>query len=247
MLTVGYGDITPYNRHASVLALLIAIGVMLLGVSLGGVFIATITAALNRAQQAALSGLRRIHAENHVILCGAGNVGTRVIDFLLQMDQQVVVIERYPSALLLEHARTRKIDLLAGDATSDDVLDFCDLHSAQSLVAVTDSDTANLEAALGALVQNPDLPVVMRMHGSAFFKVRGAQFQNRKIVFRKRLDRAGNCRLGALSRHPWARHLRRRNVQHRRTQRCDAHAPRRRHGSALCLAGRELDRHSRFL
>jgi len=84
------------------------------------------------------------------------------------MEQRVVVIEPRPSALIVEHARTRRIELLASDATDDDTLGFCDLRRAHSLVAVTDSDTANLEAALGALVDNPDLPVVLRIMDPQF-------------------------------------------------------------------------------
>lgn len=168
MLTVGYGDITPYTRHAGVAALLAAIGVMLVGVLILGVFIATISSALSRAQETALFGLRHIHAEDHVIVCGAGNVGTRVIDFLLRLKKRVVVVERRPNALLLEQARTKQIDLLAADTTNDETLEFCSLPSAQSLVAITDSDTSNLEAALGALDRNPELPIVMRIMDPAF-------------------------------------------------------------------------------
>jgi len=83
----------------------------------------------------------------------------------------VVVLEQSPSTLVLELARTRRIDLLTGDATSDDTLEFCDLGSALSFVAVTDSDTSNLEAALGALAQNPQLPVVVRINDPDFSRL----------------------------------------------------------------------------
>lgn len=168
MFTVGYGDITPITRNGGPAAVAIAIVIMGVGVTLGGVFIATIAAALNRAQQTALRGLRHIHAEDHVVVCGAGNVGTRIIDFLLEMNQRVIVIEPRPSALIVEHARSRRIELLASDATDDQVLAFCDLQNAQSLIAATDSDTANLEAALGALAYSPDLHLVMRIHDPDF-------------------------------------------------------------------------------
>jgi Trk K+ transport system NAD-binding subunit len=168
MFTVGYGDITPLNRHGGSLSIVAAIFVMGLGVTLGGVFIATISSALNRAQQIALRGLRHIRAEDHVVVCGAGNVGMRIIDFLLEMDQRVIVIEPRPSPLIVEHARSRRVELLASDATDDQVLAFCDLAHAQSLVAATDSDTANLEAALGALAYSSDMHVVMRIHDPQF-------------------------------------------------------------------------------
>ncbi|HET6895713.1 MAG TPA: NAD-binding protein [Candidatus Baltobacteraceae bacterium] len=168
MFTVGYGDITPLARHGGWGSLVAGIVIMGVGVTLGGVFIATITSALNRAQQIALRGLRHIRAEDHIVVCGAGNVGTRIIDFLLEMGQHVVVIEPRPSALVVENARARRIELLASDATDDQVLAFCDLAHAQTLVAATDSDTANLEAALGALAYGSDLHLVMRIHDPQF-------------------------------------------------------------------------------
>lgn len=168
MLTVGYGDITPYNRHAGTFNLVVAILIMFAGVTAGGIFIATLAAALGRAQETALHGLRRIRGENHVVICGAGTVGTRVIDYLLAMGERTIVIEKHPSAAVLDHARRRQIDLLQADATSDDALDFCDLPAAQSLLAITDSDTANLEAALGARARSPDLWVVMRIQDPGF-------------------------------------------------------------------------------
>src|SRR5579864_1640249 len=171
MFTVGYGDITPLRSHAGATALLVAIAVMGGGITIGGIFVASIASALSRAQQAALQGLRRVRAEDHVIVCGTGNVGTRVIDFLLRMEQRVVAIEQAPSSLILELARTRRIDLLTGDATSDDTLEFCDLRAAQSFVAVMDSDTANLEASLGALAQNPQIPVVVRIGDPEFARL----------------------------------------------------------------------------
>lgn len=168
MLTVGYGDITPYVRHTGSGAMLAAIASMLIGVVLLGVFIAAVSSALSRAQETALRGLRHIRADDHIVVCGAGNVGTRVIDFLLGLGQRVVVIERRPSALLLEQARSKQLDLLEADTTNDETLQFCSLSSAQGLVAVTDSDTANLEAALGALDANAKLPVVMRIMDPVF-------------------------------------------------------------------------------
>jgi Trk K+ transport system NAD-binding subunit len=171
MFTVGYGDITPYNRHGGVLSLFVAMAIMVGGVTIAGIFIASIASAFSRAQETALQGLRRVRAEDHVVVCGAGSTGTRVVDFLLDMQQRVVVLEQRPDTLVLELARTRRIDLLTGDATSDDTLEFCDLGSALSFVAVTDSDTANLEAALGALVQNPAIPVVVRINDPDFSRL----------------------------------------------------------------------------
>ncbi|MBV9272204.1 MAG: NAD-binding protein [Candidatus Eremiobacteraeota bacterium] len=174
MTTVGYGDITP--TRGGVVAVVFSILLMFAGVAISGVFIATIAAALTRAQQKQLHGLRRIHAQGHVVLCGAGNVGMRVIEFLLRLRHHVVVVEQNPNSVLMELARDRRIDLLTGDATSDEVMEFCDLRNARAFVAITDSDTVNLEAALGARVENSRLPVVMRMGDPEFARSVGRNF-----------------------------------------------------------------------
>src|ERR1035438_3540837 len=60
-------------------------------VAFSGIAIAFVTTALTRAQFTALQGLRQIRTRGHVIVCGAGNVGTRVIEFLRMLKQPVVV------------------------------------------------------------------------------------------------------------------------------------------------------------
>ena len=166
MTTVGYGDITPLRGGQP--ALLMAMATMLAGMAISGVFIATISATLTRAQERMLHGLRQIHAQDHIVVCGAGNVGMRVVEYLLRLNQRVVVIEQHPNSLLMEFARNRQLDLLTGDATSDETIRFCDLRNARSFLATTDSDTANLEAVLGARVENPQLPVIMRITDRQF-------------------------------------------------------------------------------
>ncbi len=124
--------------------------VTLVGIVLVAIFTASLTSGLYAAAMRRTQGLRRIHRTGHVIVCGAGNVGSLVIDYLRQLGERVVVVERSPDSLLVELARDRKIDLLTGDATNDETIAFCSPERAKSLVGVTNSDTANLETALGA-------------------------------------------------------------------------------------------------
>jgi voltage-gated potassium channel Kch len=157
MTTVGYGDVSPCNGCArgpqgaiDIASLFVAMGVMLVGITIFAIFTASVTSGLNAAAIRRIRGLRPIHRRGHVIVCGAGNVGSLVIDYLRELDEQVVVIEKNPDGLLIEMARDQQIDLLTGDATNDETITFCAPERAKSLVGVTNSDTANLEAALGA-------------------------------------------------------------------------------------------------
>lgn len=180
MTTVGYGDISPCQNCASapvtipqIVSLFVAMFMMLVGVTSVAVFTASVTSGLNAAALRRIRGLRRIHRSGHVIVCGAGNVGTLVIDYLRQLGEQVVVVEKNPDNLLVEMARDRKIDLLTGDSTNDETITYCSPERAKSLVGVTNSDTANLETALGARTRsrNPNedpLHIILRIDDLAF-------------------------------------------------------------------------------
>ncbi|GAC1408244.1 MAG: NAD-binding protein [Candidatus Velthaea sp.] len=173
MTTVGYGDVTPLGNAYG---MLFANFLMIAGVALSGIFIAFATSALTRAQFVAMQGLRQIRTQGHVIVCGSGNVGTRVIDFLLEHQKKLVVIDNSPGPALIEASRNRRLELLTGDATSDVTLDLCNLTFARALIALTDSDTANLEVTLGARARNPNLPVVMRIQDDTFARSIARQF-----------------------------------------------------------------------
>jgi Trk K+ transport system NAD-binding subunit len=180
MTTVGYGDVTPLD--AGPIAKVAANALMIVGVGLSGIVIAFVTSALTRAQWTAMQGLRQIRTRQHVLVCGAGNVGTRVVEFMRSLGQHVVVVDTAPDNALVEQSRTRAIELLTGDATRDSTLDLCNVTRARSVVAVTSIDTVNLEVALGVRGRNALLPVVMRVQDDAFARSIERQFDGIKTL-----------------------------------------------------------------
>src|ERR1700732_4054650 len=125
--------------------LIVTILLMLSGVALMGILFAVLTTKFTQAQWIAAQGLRHVARTGHVVVCGAGNVGSRVTDYLVALGRPVVVVERNPKSDVVERARDNKFDLLTGDATKDTTLELCSLRHAEALVALTDSDTNNLE------------------------------------------------------------------------------------------------------
>ena len=166
MTTTGYGDLTPDRKHP--LDIVAAMLLMLSGITLTGLFIAFGASLLTRVHWVTMQGLRPIHRRGHIVVCGAGSIGSGVIDLLLGLAKRLVVVELNPDATIIERAREQHFDLLTGDASRDTTLDLCNLGAASGLVALTNVDTLNLEIALGARARNPTMPIVLRIAEASF-------------------------------------------------------------------------------
>ena len=200
MTSTGYGDITPLE--AGPIAKLAANMAMVAGVAMTGIFIAFATERISRAQYVATQGVRPLRHRDHIVVCGTGQVGTRVIDFLLEHDRKVVVIAPDPDPTIIDRVRNREFALLTGDATREEVLAMCNLPNAHSLVAVTGNDTANLEVALGARALNPVIRVVMRVQDETFARLMEHQFSLDQTFSTSQLSAPG---FAGLSRFPGTR------------------------------------------
>jgi Trk K+ transport system NAD-binding subunit len=99
----------------------------------------------------------------HVVVCGLGHVGYRVVEELRRLGEDVVAIERRPDAPFLEVVRAEGVPVLVGDARRDDLLEATGIARAKAIVCATNDDLANLELALDAKHVNPGVRVVMRM------------------------------------------------------------------------------------
>ncbi|MCX4763795.1 NAD-binding protein [Streptomyces sp. NBC_01275] len=104
----------------------------------------------------------------HVVLLGLGKIGTRVLIRLRELNIPVVCVEAGPEARGLAVARRLRVPVVLGDVTQEGVLESAKIHRAHALLAVTSSDTTNLEAALYARSLRPDLRVVLRLYDDDF-------------------------------------------------------------------------------
>ena len=115
MTTTGYGDLTPdRNNPVDIVAAML---LMLSGITLTGLFIAFGASLLTRVHWVTLQGLRPVHHRGHIIACGAGSIGSNVIDLLLGLGKRLVVVEISPDTAIIEQAREQRFDLLTGKAT----------------------------------------------------------------------------------------------------------------------------------
>jgi Trk K+ transport system NAD-binding subunit len=167
MTNVGYGEVDQVTRRGP-LVTAAAIAAMLGGIVLTSIFIGYVSSAVTRAQWIALQGLRRIRARDHVVICGAGKVGSAVMNVLTAAGKHVVIVEPEPGPDLVRRARESDVDLLTGDARGEGTLDMCDLAHATALLALSNIDATNLEVALGARARMPQIPLVVRMEDPHF-------------------------------------------------------------------------------
>ncbi|GAA1549444.1 NAD-binding protein [Streptomyces albidochromogenes] len=104
----------------------------------------------------------------HVVLLGLGKVGTRVLARLRDLDIPVVCVEEDPEARGIPLARRLNVPTVMGDVTQEGVLEAAKIHRAHALLALTSSDTTNLEATLYARTVSPDLRVALRLYDDDF-------------------------------------------------------------------------------
>jgi len=120
----------------------------ILGAALTAAFTAIVTNYLLRAQLGGALEARRIPDSGHVIVCGLGAIGFRVVEELLRYGEPVVVIERDGSNRFVRAVRQLGAPVIIGDAGVTGVLREAHAATSRAVIAATDDDLTNLAIAL---------------------------------------------------------------------------------------------------
>jgi Trk K+ transport system NAD-binding subunit len=159
--TTGFGDINL--RDAAEPLQLYGVFVMLLGAAALAVLFALVADLVVSARLARAFGGMPDALEGHVIVCGLGNIGYRVVEELARLELDVAAVELDAGNRFVSAVRRLGVPVLIGDARLRETLQALKLDRARCLVVVTSEDVANLETALGAHILNPELRVVLRL------------------------------------------------------------------------------------
>jgi len=100
---------------------------------------------------------------DHVVVCGLGKVGYRVVKELLRLGEDIVGIERNTEGTFLEKIHKMNVPVLLGDARQREMLEKARVREASAIVACTQDELTNLDIALDARELNPGIKVVLRM------------------------------------------------------------------------------------
>ena len=162
MTTTGFGDINL--RDAPPALQLYGVALMLAGTAALAILFALITDALISARLARVLGAnipRGLH--DHVVVCGLGNIGYRIVEQLHDLGVPVVAAELHETNRYLPAVRRLGVPVLVADIRLPETLEVLHVGRARSVVVVTSSDIVNLETALNIQALNPDIRVVQRL------------------------------------------------------------------------------------
>src|SRR5262249_58762963 len=107
-------------------------------------FTAILTNSLIRANLGGALEVRRIPDSGHIIVCGLGNVGFRVVEELIRQEERVVAIERKRDNPFISMARRLGVAVIVGDAGVAEVLRQANSGRAQAVVPPTGKEPAHL-------------------------------------------------------------------------------------------------------
>src|SRR6266498_4134896 len=140
-----------------------AAAVQLLGLLVVALLTAVVVDVLVGARLVRVLGGVRGKLSGHIVVCGLGNVGVKVVQTLRQRGMPVVAVERNEDRSTVATARRLGAAVVIGDATLDETLRSAQVQRCRAVIAVTSDDVANLEAGLVARGHNPDARIVLRL------------------------------------------------------------------------------------
>ncbi len=100
---------------------------------------------------------------DHVVLCGLGKLGVRVLEELVATHVPVVVIEKDETNRFFPQAHAMNVPVLVRNMKEDQSLIDAGIPNAQCVIIATNDDMANIEVAIDSRRLNPKIRVVMRL------------------------------------------------------------------------------------
>ncbi len=166
LTTTGYGDYSL--RESPIFAKIVGMGLMLSGATLLAILFALVTDVLLRIRLDTTLGRRPVDNTGHIIVCGAGDVGVRIIECLQAAGASPVAVERDQDRRFNQRIRDLGIPLVIADAALEETLEKAGAPRASAIICATDNDMGNLEIALNARALNPGIRQVVRIYDPEF-------------------------------------------------------------------------------
>ncbi|MGC8478735.1 MAG: NAD-binding protein [Candidatus Micrarchaeia archaeon] len=109
----------------------------------------------------------KLQISDHVIVCGYGTVGEKVVETLLGKGVKFVIVETDPQKV--EKIKELGYNVISGDATTSKSLKEASIETAKAVAIAMDNDAKDLFAVLTARDLNPKAFIATRAN-DAFVK-----------------------------------------------------------------------------
>ncbi len=159
---IATGDDKGLNTTEPALKVFVSL-LRLSGTALVAAFTAIMTNYLLRARLGGALEIRRVPDRGHIVVCGLGRVGFRLVEQLISYGERVVVLEPNRDNGFVGTARRLGAAVLHGDARVPEVLRQANAATARAVIAATSNDLVNLEISLLVRDVNPTQRVVLRL------------------------------------------------------------------------------------
>jgi voltage-gated potassium channel len=162
---VGYDEVFPLSPSGrSFTMILIFLGITGIGIYLGLLtsFIVEFDLRTTIKQKRIMKRIEKLNG--HIVVCGCGRTGRRVVLDLIEAKRAFVVVEINPDRMELLLEDYPETIWIEGDATHDQTLEAAGLSRASGLVATLSTDSDNVYVCLSARSSNPELTIVARAY-----------------------------------------------------------------------------------
>ena len=159
--TVGFGDVVPrtvYGRAFATVFMLVGVGVVLyaLTTTMQSIVQSELVAAFGQRRHS--KKMSKLH--DHLIICGAGRVGSNLVRNLIGSGDTFIVIEM--DTQKVAELSDLGVTVLVRDATLEESLREAGVERARGLAACLPNDSDNVYVVLTARDLNPHLHIVAR-------------------------------------------------------------------------------------
>lgn len=113
---------------------------------------------------------------NHVVVCGVGKVGYRIINELRNLNVPVVGIDNDLSTSFAQELLDQGVPLIQGNVRVKSVLERANIAQARAVLCVTSDDLNNLDCAFTAREIKPNVRVVVRLFDDNLAKKMSTHF-----------------------------------------------------------------------
>lgn len=160
LTTAGSGDIT---LDSAGWLKIIQVAMTVVGLTTVPVITAAVVDGVVSVRLARALGAQTGRMERHIVVCGLGNVGSRVVEQLHALGVPVVAVEKDESAPGVRMVRRLGVPLVLGDASMEETLRSARVEHCRCVVSLTNDDVANLEVGLSTRTLRADVRVVLRL------------------------------------------------------------------------------------